>query len=198
MKTISLFTHAVYDRITIHCSLFTVHYPQHRGLSGSTSEQIQAINPEFIKEAQIGQSLTPGRNNGFLNMLAVMKRKALELDAVAVHGGGVTATTEGSDGEGTGTVEEEGDRPIYNGILRALAVLKPTKMTLIDNSDKHAGHAGSKGYDGESHFELEIVAEAFEDLNLVKRHKLIYMLLGEYMPKIHALQIRANTPDEVQ
>jgi len=49
-----------------------------RGLSGCTSEQIQKINPEFIKTAKVSQSLTPGRNNGFLNMLKVMKEKAAE------------------------------------------------------------------------------------------------------------------------
>jgi len=32
-----------------------------RALSGCTSEQIQKINPEFIKTAKISQSLTPGR-----------------------------------------------------------------------------------------------------------------------------------------
>jgi len=50
-----------------------------RGLSGSTAEEIDAIDPAFIKKAQIGQSLTPGRNNGFLNMLAIMKKKAYKI-----------------------------------------------------------------------------------------------------------------------
>lgn len=165
------------------------------GLSGSTAKEIQAVDPQFIQAAQIGQSLTPGRNNGFLNMLAVMKQKAQQASDAATSGTsdeGSSSSTDESDG-----LDLSGDKPMYNGIVAALQMLKPTKLDLVDNSDQHAGHEGSKGFNGESHFDLYIVADAFDGLNLVKRHKLVYMLLGEIMPKIHALQISAKTPAEV-
>ena len=182
------------------------------GLSGCTPEQISAVDPEFIKAAKISQTLTPGRNNGFLNMLAVMKKKASEASEKGSNGAAVSTTEEKSGEEvtvdATGeaesasgivtTFEEVEGKPMYNAILSTLiTILKPTSITLIDNSDQHAGHAGSKGWDGESHFALEVVAEAFEGLNLVKRHQLIYMLLGEVMPKIHALEISARSTSEV-
>jgi stress-induced morphogen len=172
------------------------------GLSGCTAEEISKVNPEFINAAKISQSLTPGRNNGFLNMLAVMKRKAAEAERVEV-----SADEESTNGEVAPEEEDEEvgfekieGKPMYNAIMsRLVSILKPTDIALVDNSHQHAGHAGNKGWEesGESHFSLDIVAEAFDGLNLVKRHQLIYMLLGEEMPKIHALQIMARTPQEV-
>jgi len=162
-----------------------------RGLSGSTADEIQKVDPQFIQAAEIGPTLTPGRNNGFLNMLATMKKKAVQLDRDA------SDSSDSAQLDATTALDLDSDAPMYNGIISALQMLKPTKLVLVDNSDQHAGHAGNKGFNGESHFELEIVADAFTGLNLVKRHQLIYLMLREIMPKIHALQIRANTPDEV-
>jgi sulfur transfer protein SufE/stress-induced morphogen len=184
-----------------------------RGLSGCTPEQIAAVDPQFVKVAKISQTLTPGRNNGLLNMIAVMKKKASEATVAEANGGSGNATEDEAangyvapeeESEDAGDIvtsfEEIEGKPMYNAILSTLIpLLKPTSITLVDNSDQHAGHGGAKGWEesGESHFALDIVCEAFEGLNLVKRHQLIYMLLGEVMPKIHALEIRAKSTSEV-
>lgn len=172
-----------------------------RGLSGSTPQQIQQIDPQFIQAAKISQTLTPGRNNGFLNMLAVMKKKALDAEAAALNGAHDAVEEQEEEELPIVTSFDEIDgKPMYNTIMTTLiTILKPTSITLTDNSSQHAGHAGSKGWEesGESHFALEIVAEAFEGLSLVKRHQLIYMLLGETMDKIHALEIKAKSPAEM-
>ena len=163
-----------------------------RGLSGNTVDAIQQVDPAFIKKAGISTSLTPGRNNGFLNMLATMKKKAAQLGA-----GGASPNLNASDA--TDSSAASSATPVYDEMMEALQKLQPTSLKLTDVSYKHEGHAGAKGIEGgESHFELEIVSSAFEGLNLVKRHQMVYMILGDVMPKIHALAIKANTPEEVE
>ncbi|MEO8343961.1 MAG: BolA family protein [Gallionella sp.] len=77
-----------------------------------------------------------------------------------------------------------------------LAVLDPTALEIIDESRKHAGHAGAR--DGGGHYVLHIVSAQFAGNNTVARHRMIYSALGELMKReIHALTIQAKTPDEI-
>jgi acid stress-induced BolA-like protein IbaG/YrbA len=48
-----------------------------------------------------------------------------------------------------------------------------------------------------AHFEALIVSPAFEGLNRVRRHQLVYSALGDRMrEEIHALSMRTLTPEE--
>jgi BolA protein len=77
-----------------------------------------------------------------------------------------------------------------------LAPLEPVLIEIIDESHKHAGHAGAR--DGGGHFVLHIVSPRFAGKNTVARHRMIYSALGALMKReIHALTIQANTPDEL-
>jgi len=168
-----------------------------RGLSGIDSDTIQSVDPAFIEDAGISASLTPGRNNGFLNMLATMKKQAIKVSEGNREANGIPESC--VEDVIIDSFDEIDGKPMYNAIMTSLiTLLKPTSIKLTDNSDQHEGHAGSKGFDGESHFELEIVAECFDNLALVKRHQLIYTILGEVMTKIHALSIKAYTPTEAK
>jgi BolA protein len=76
------------------------------------------------------------------------------------------------------------------------AALRPESLDLIDDSHKHAGHAGARG--GAGHFDLTIVSEKFSGVNTVGRHRLIYEALAEMMlGEIHALSIKAFSPEEI-
>ena len=78
-----------------------------------------------------------------------------------------------------------------------LASLAPLRIELIDDSAKHAGHAGAKS--GGGHYRLLIVAECFRGKSTLARHRLVHDALGELMrSRIHALSIRSLTPDEAQ
>jgi len=48
-----------------------------------------------------------------------------------------------------------------------------------------------------AHFEAVVVSPAFEGLNRVKRHQLVYGALGERMrEEIHALSMKTLSPEE--
>ena len=53
--------------------------------------------------------------------------------------------------------------------------------------------------DDDSHFAAEVVSPAFADESLVDRHQKVYDALGEHMTTdIHAIEIRAYTPEEYE
>jgi BolA protein len=71
----------------------------------------------------------------------------------------------------------------------------PTSLDVVDDSARHAGHAGAR--DGRGHFNVDIVSEAFAGMTPIARHRAVYAALGEMMTTdIHALAIRARTPGE--
>lgn len=73
--------------------------------------------------------------------------------------------------------------------------LQASTVDVIDDSHRHAGHAGAR--DGRGHFRVRVVAEAFRNLRPVQRHQLVYRSLGALMQTdIHALGVVALTPDE--
>ncbi|HSM11837.1 MAG TPA: BolA family protein [Lysobacter sp.] len=75
------------------------------------------------------------------------------------------------------------------------AALAPRSLVVVDDSARHAGHAGAR--DGRGHFNVEVVSDAFAGLNPIARHRAVYAALGELMTTdIHALSITARTPQE--
>jgi BolA protein len=77
-----------------------------------------------------------------------------------------------------------------------LAQLDPESLEIVDESSRHAGHEGAKG--GGGHYRLTIVSRRFAGQPAQARHRMIYDALGALMRKeIHALAIKASTPEEL-
>ncbi|KAI3675742.1 hypothetical protein L1987_85335 [Smallanthus sonchifolius] len=196
-----------------------------QGLSGHTVEEILKVSPDFIVLLGLQQNLTPSRNNGFLNMLKLMQKKAFTLFVEAEKGVELevkyvekveldlkfenpienSKLNDDDDGGGDGG---GGAGALDVGLLgsrgeRILEILKrelvPDELEVKDVSYKHAGHAGVWGSDdGETHFELKVVSREFEGKSMVKRHRLVYSLLeDELQSGLHALSIDAKTPTEI-
>ena len=80
-------------------------------------------------------------------------------------------------------------------IKAQLAVLEPLHLELRDDSAQHRGHAGAVA--GGGHFALVIVSAHFIGKTLLQRQRLVYNTLNSLMnTEIHALSIKACTPDE--
>jgi BolA family transcriptional regulator, general stress-responsive regulator len=72
--------------------------------------------------------------------------------------------------------------------------LAPLSVEVDDDSHLHAGHAGAT--EGR-HFTVRIVADRFNGLSRVARHRLIYDAVQLLIPRgVHALAIEARTPGE--
>lgn len=72
---------------------------------------------------------------------------------------------------------------------RLQEAFSPSHLEIIDDSDKHRGHAGSQG--GARHFTVIIKADCFQGVSRIKAHRMIYDVLNDLIPdKIHALQIK--------
>ena len=70
-------------------------------------------------------------------------------------------------------------------------------IEIVDDSQRHAGHAGAAG--GAGHYRVRIVSDRFQGLSTVARHRLVYDSVTDWMPhRIHALNIEARTPEEAR
>jgi BolA protein len=87
--------------------------------------------------------------------------------------------------------------PVATEMLKRLgSALSPTRMELIDDSEKHRGHGGYNPA-GESHFSLRIESAAFAGKSRVERQRMVYRALSDLMrERVHALSIKASAPGE--
>lgn len=76
---------------------------------------------------------------------------------------------------------------------RLRAAFPDAQITVVDDSHRHAGHAGAAG--GAGHYNVEISSVTFRGLKPIAQHRLVYDALADWMPhRVHALSIRASSP----
>jgi BolA protein len=76
------------------------------------------------------------------------------------------------------------------------AALQPAALEVIDDSHKHAGHAGARP-GGETHFTVRAVAQAFEGRSRIDRQRQVNGILrDEFQSGLHALSLELKTPQE--
>jgi BolA protein len=71
---------------------------------------------------------------------------------------------------------------------RLTAAFSPSLLEVINESHRHAGHAGDDG-SGESHFRIIIRAAEFQPLTRVARHRAVHQALGDLNTRIHAIAL---------
>ena len=86
-------------------------------------------------------------------------------------------------------MEEKIKKAIIDGI-------SPEKIQIINESYKHAGHAGDDGSE-QTHFKLVVVSSKFESLNRVERQRLVNSCISNlYDEGLHALSMQLFTLNE--
>ncbi len=81
-------------------------------------------------------------------------------------------------------------------VARLTAALDPVDLEVVDESDRHAGHAGAREGGG-THYRVRVVSAQFERRSRVERHRLVYGLLeAEFADGLHALALIAKAPGE--
>jgi BolA family transcriptional regulator, general stress-responsive regulator len=93
--------------------------------------------------------------------------------------------------------------PVADTIREKLrAAFAPVALDVVDESARHASHAGATRADGsrgETHFHVRIVSAAFEGASRVERQRRVYAALaGEMKGPVHALSLAALTPAEAE
>ena len=83
----------------------------------------------------------------------------------------------------------------FDSVVTALEqALAPLSVEVIDDSARHAGHAGAR--EG-GHFRVTLVAPAFAGRPQLERHRMVYSAVAPLMGRgIHALSIVAQAPNE--
>lgn len=77
-------------------------------------------------------------------------------------------------------------------------VFKPESLEIIDESGKHANHAGRQGLPaGETHYRVAMTAGCLTGQSRLARSRAVHeALAAEFTSGLHALSLSLRTPEE--
>jgi BolA protein len=76
------------------------------------------------------------------------------------------------------------------------AAFAPARVSVTDDSQRHAGHAGARP-GGETHYTVAVVSAAFAGQSRVARSRAVHAVLeAEFGTGLHALSLQLATPEE--
>lgn len=79
---------------------------------------------------------------------------------------------------------------VANEIIHKLTqAFAPDHIDVVNDSHRHAGHAGDDGT-GETHFNVTLRAAQFAPMSRIARHRAVHAALGpDLIARIHALAL---------
>lgn len=85
---------------------------------------------------------------------------------------------------------------IENKIRQALS---PEVVEIINESHLHAGHQEHFDGSGETHLRIKVVAQVFEGMSRVNRHRAINELVQDEIDQgLHAIAMETMAPSEIK
>ncbi len=76
------------------------------------------------------------------------------------------------------------------------AAFAPAQVDLMDDSHRHAGHAGAAP-GGETHYTVRVVSPAFAGQGRLARNRAVHAVLAaEFASGLHALSLKLLAPGE--
>lgn len=66
--------------------------------------------------------------------------------------------------------------------------IKPSKLSIIDESHKHTHHSGY--VEGKLHLKILIQANQLQSMKILDKHRVIHKVIEPYRPHLHATSIQ--------
>jgi BolA family transcriptional regulator, general stress-responsive regulator len=90
---------------------------------------------------------------------------------------------------------EKNNTQVLQAIEDTLQIaFKPLSLKIMDESAAHIGHAEATAT--KMHISILIQSSSFSKQSLIDRHRKVYEVLHDFMPRLHAIRLDLHSPEE--